>query len=576
MNDVQVLRANGNNYVVAQCVRGNKQVSSLDLFFFSCLNIVSTTHSNSLPFAECIQVIPKQFHEWATALQPDIVFALPDVPYTPAPYSQKRITKSNERTIRWLTDLVISREIVRRSPNSNSNEKEAAIFAHLLGGSVQAAREAYAESMLETLIGREADSLPTLDSIDDAVNGYVIDLVPIRLALSAPDPLSIETEQTNSRAPLPTQTLTPLLHASLRYLPESKPRLVTGTSTPHEILRLVKSSGIDIFDSAWAQRAADHGVALDFRFPAPVHSPRGDKPNGDEDERSGKMGKASAINLYDEQYAMDFGPLSTALTTPWALHQQALLTTATTTQQTQESSVLSNDENRKEDDVLVCHCLTCSPEDVSSPTIYSNFERSHLSSTTLTSSSTAPAPTISSPPIRHFTRAYIHHLLHTHEMTAHTFLVAHNLSVLETFFAGIRNVLASDLDDSESLGDGKTKTTRFEREVECFERYYDERLLWGSTAHTASSTDTGAEIMHEGEVIVGVLEEGERRWREVEDLRGKGRLKREKEAALLASTGGGDGEAGTSLAADAVAKASIGEGTSVVPGEKGVEAGFDA
>lgn len=53
MNDIQVLRANGNNYVVAQCVRGNKQVNSLDpvffLFFSSCPNIDSTTYKISFP-----------------------------------------------------------------------------------------------------------------------------------------------------------------------------------------------------------------------------------------------------------------------------------------------------------------------------------------------------------------------------------------------------------------------------------------------------------------------------------------------------------------------------------------------
>ncbi|KAG2021374.1 hypothetical protein CC2G_006619 [Coprinopsis cinerea AmutBmut pab1-1] len=36
------------------------------------------------------------------------------------------------------------------------------------------------------------------------------------------------------------------------------------------------------------------------------------------------------------------------------------------------------------------------------------------------------------------TRAYIHHLLHTHEMSAHALLVSHNLAVVEAFLRGIR------------------------------------------------------------------------------------------------------------------------------------------
>ena len=54
------------------------------------------------------------------------------------------------------------------------------------------------------------------------------------------------------------------------------------------------------------------------------------------------------------------------------------------------------------------------------------------------------------PPPRHFSRAYLHHLLHTHEMSAHTFLAAHNLAVLDAFFAGIRSTLVKSL-DSEYL-----------------------------------------------------------------------------------------------------------------------------
>lgn len=495
-------------------------------------------------------------------MRPDIIFALPDIPYTPAPYSQKRLAKSNERTIRWLTDFVVSRETRHAKTAVSSNQgdvsvTEPALFAHLLGGSVLAARDAFAESMLEPLTGRDADALPTFDSIDDAVDGYVLDLVPIRLSYP-----SSPTLQTRSRAPLPSETLTPLVHASLRYLPERKPRLVTGASTPHEILRLVASAGIDLFDSYWAQRAADRGVAFDFCFPVQEQSSIATT-------ESKLIGKPSALNLYDEKFSMDFGRLSNDLTTPWDAYQ-----TSTKTSNTVPKAGNSNK--------LVCTCIACSPENIINPTVHSTFELANSATVTLQegdryqSGKTLP---LEPKPIPHYTRAYIHHLLHTHEMTAHTFLVAHNLAVLEAFFHGIRSVLSAGVDSNttpELTAQGKTL---LEYEISRFERVYDERLLWGPARAKKTSSES---LVDEGskDVLIGVLEEGERRWREVEDLRGKGRLKREKEAALLAGNAigsgatleGDEGKTGIHIAAEAVGKASIGQGSSVVPGESGVVA----
>ncbi|GAA98314.1 uncharacterized protein L969DRAFT_46087 [Mixia osmundae IAM 14324] len=39
------------------------------------------------------------------------------------------------------------------------------------------------------------------------------------------------------------------------------------------------------------------------------------------------------------------------------------------------------------------------------------------------------------------TRAYVHHLLHTHEMTAHVLLSLHNLSVMQCFMANVRHAI---------------------------------------------------------------------------------------------------------------------------------------
>jgi queuine tRNA-ribosyltransferase len=42
-----------------------------------------------------------------------------------------------------------------------------------------------------------------------------------------------------------------------------------------------------------------------------------------------------------------------------------------------------------------------------------------------------------------FTRAYVHYLLHKHEMSANTLSVMHKLGVVERFFSSIRAFLAS-------------------------------------------------------------------------------------------------------------------------------------
>ena len=210
--------------------------------------------------------------------------------------------------------------------------------------------------------------------------------------------------------------------------------------------------------AGWAQKCADHGIALDFRFPAPA----GDVPTR----------QVGGHNLYDERYAMDFGRLAEALLSG--------------------KDPLAATERTGESAPLVCECLACSPVSPSTEIHHGNLEKAAALNIPTTTVEDAIPP---------FTRAYIHHLLHTHEMTAHTFLVSHNLSVLEAFFRGIRNLLTADIE---------TQSNSFVAEVQRFVEVYDEDALCG---------------------ITGVLEAGRTSWRVVEDMRGKGRLKREKEVA---------------------------------------------
>jgi queuine tRNA-ribosyltransferase len=412
-------------------------------------------------------------------MQPDILFALPDIPYTLAPYSQKRLIKSTERTVRWLTSLL-------KYQFSQNLPPRSAIFAHLLGGSVLAARDAFTQSLLEPLEDKDSIDLPEIECVDQALSGYVLDLIPIRLS-------NIESPTSSTSAHI----LTPLLQASLEPLPASKPRLVTGVSSPHEILRCVAEVGIDIFDSGWAQKCADNGVALDFEFP--VVRPR------NMSAADARTRFAGAHNLYDERYAMDFGRLADNFSSAWEARSQAKSESASEGQRS----------------LSVCTCMACSPLSPATTIQHSAFDVKMIENSTPTGdSSSEPGKTkfANEPPIPPFTRAYVHHLLHTHEMSAHTFLVSHNLAVLEAFFCGIRDVLAmsgSELgSESEITGTGGSLSS-FGAEMVRFEAAYDENALCGPD---------------------GILHQGNRCWRIVEDLRGKGRFRREKEAEALGNT----------------------------------------
>lgn len=226
--------------------------------------------------------------------------------------------------------------------------------------------------------------------------------------------------------------LAPLLCASLERLPVSKPRIAHSSLSPHEMLRLIQRVGIDLFDAHWAQRAADVGIALDFSFPLPEGHPA---------LEGGRTRRAIGHNLYDETYAHDFSAFSS--------------------------------------DLPECPCIACAPRVPTTRIVHSGMDE--------------PAPNAGAR-LPSYTRAYLHHLLHTHEMSAHSLLVVHNLAVLDAFFAGVRRVLGglgSDLD-----------IDTFAREVDRFEAEYD------------------------GDIAI--FDEARARWLEVDRARGKGRLAREK------------------------------------------------
>lgn len=340
----------------------------------------------------------------------------------------------------------------------------------MVGGTSIPARQAFAENLIETLYGKEADAITPFKCLDDGVKGYTFDLVPLRLSLAAEehadapippaatssDILDTTTTPTSTQAIVPTSEIVPLIQASLDPLPVNKLRLINSALSPHEILRLIRDVGIDIFDAHWAQRAADIGVALDFRFPIPEP----EREPGDSITQKGK--RSLGINLYDSIYAYDFSRFS-----------KCFLDGASA------SSLASSD-------TPICPCAACSPIPPIKHISHSSFDwESYPTEST-------PHPPKFLPP---YTRAYIHHLLHTHEMSSHSLLAMHNICVLSAFMSGIRSILVSS-----SGPDGED---RFDFEVDRFCEGYDESMT--------------------------VFEEARKMWTDVALARGKGRLARERE-----------------------------------------------
>ncbi|KAF9236047.1 tRNA-guanine(15) transglycosylase-like protein [Melanogaster broomeanus] len=434
---------NGNAYVSANCIRGVRKVTLSD------------------------------WRNYVYKMQPDIVFALTDTPFTSPPHSQKRVTKSIERSAAWVGDIL---RPIPDAPSSSEPQSSRVpqhplnVFIHMAGGTSLRAREAFAHGLREKRYGPEAEAIKPLQFLDDGISGYSFDLATLRGIKPHPntsyhqslpdgflrlekaptptttsDPSPTPSPASSLAEPLVPPTIASLLKASLAELPEGKPRLVTGVRSPHEMLRLIRDVGVDIFDTGWAINAANVGAALDFVFPAlPIEAL---------EKKSSNLGH----NLYDVVYAHQFGRLADSFADPDAgvLHRR------------------------------VCPCFACSPQSPSSHILHSTLDDQSYADTAhgeVVVEYDKPC-----------SRAYLHHLLHTHEMSAHTLLVAHNLEVVSALLTGVREMLA------DTGGEGRV---RFALEVERFESAYDESMEVFSAAR--------------------------KDWKEVDTARGKGRLTREK------------------------------------------------
>jgi len=353
------------------------------------------------------------------------------------------MTKSIERSASWLANIL--RPLPDRHVSPGRASHPLNVLVHMAGGVAPAARQSFSRSLLEPLSDKEAEAIKPLDNLDQGVAGYTFDLAPLHKSLSPNGPDTTDTKIKNglvspidlfSTPPGPSviAQIISLIRTSLEPLSPTKPRVVHSAGSPHEILALIRDIGIDLFDAHWAQRAADLGVALDFAFPTPAGVP-------------GASPREIGHNFYDKRYSHDFSPFADAL----------------------RSCAAEEGDKRPS-----CTCMACAPSRPSG-------EPLKLSRVDEATPMHAPVP---------YTRAYVHHLLHTHEMSAHTLIALHNLAVLDAFFAGVRRVLSE-------------QPETFSQEITRFEQFYDGKL--------------------------GVLAEARKDWNEVTLARGKGRMARERE-----------------------------------------------
>lgn len=341
------------------------------------------------------------------------------------------------------------------------------LFVHLAGGINPSARQAFSQALTETLFGPEADQVKPLKILDDAITGYTFDLVPLRKALK----WDTEAEK----------TLVHLIQASLEPLPSGKLRIANSVRGPQDVLQLISTTGVDLFDSQWSIYLATFGVALDFTFPIPSsltnHPPTRTRENGKTD---------IGHNLYDGRYATDFNRLSTLFLDG------------------RSKSFIPASSGGVAKEQRWCPCVACSPVPPRTQLKHSKVDE-HV-----------PDPSV---PLEYHgahTRAYVHHLLHTHEMSAHALLTTHNLSVVDQFFTDIRSVLERGGVDG------------FREEVRKFRDWYDDDEVVGPPTRDLNEAD-------EVEIVGGTIGwEAKRDWMSVDKARGKGRLAREKEKTGVA------------------------------------------
>lgn len=181
----------------------------------------------------CRDMPLEKFYEFVAHLGPDIVLACPDFTYNSKHPGGNRIRKMVFRTERWFEDLLKALDKSTSKPQ---------IFAPVLPIDLRS----------------QGNYLDFLQSQTNRISGLTF-WTSHGNALEKANPPLTETWE---------NTLAALEQRQLSNLPRYNTAGVF--QTPFEILSLIATGGIDIFNGDMATSLTEAGVALDFTFPAPV------------------------------------------------------------------------------------------------------------------------------------------------------------------------------------------------------------------------------------------------------------------------------------------------------------------
>ena len=431
--------ANTNAFIQVQTIRGIKKVSN------------------------------EEWCQWARILRPDVLYALPDVPKTQGganedeavgkvsvipgegrAVSQKRTGKSLDRTAAWLESLLS--ETTPQLTDGELNEQRPPVFVQLMGGRRARARDEFSRMLLGKLDKPDSEKVGGLRTLDEGVAGYVVELVDLPTkAFQFPPPPDLKERGGQTEEDF-EDNVGDDVEGNPVHVPVNPSTVTSLIRTSFELLPQSKPRIAHTAPSPHSilRLVLECGMdlfdtvwateAADLGVALEFEFPAPTHASG-----SGLL--PIGRNLFDEPYATDFSVLGVGL------------------------------RNHS-------GCASCHPRFSDAPLMHSNADDEQHPK-----DNTAPG----------YTRAYIHHLLHTHEMSSYTLLHLHNLAVVEEFFVSIRTIL-------------KLSCGEFEKEVR---RFYD---VYDSTMR--------------------VLEGARVSWRCVEDARGKGRLKRERAAAAATAQEG--------------------------------------
>jgi len=320
-----------------------------------------------------------EYAAWAEATQPDAFVALADELPCAAP--AKKLAASVERATEWLVEQV---ERSAREP-----EKIPPVFASVQGGADERLRRRSAETAARLLSrGERAESSEDTPPGGDDASARERERERERERVAAAFRARVVGFSVGGLGTeeAPGAQREALLRASLEPLPARFPRHVAGLGSPQEALRLM-ALGVDLIDASFCHACTRQNLALCFPLDEPEEA-RGDgdgvstkKRRRDAEDAPKTLPSDKDVSEKDEKDASD---ALLAGATPFAIN---LLATA----HARDRAPFAPG----------CECFSCA----------------------------------------NHSRAYAHHLLQCHEMTAQVLIDVHNLHHYHAWFEAARRAM---------------------------------------------------------------------------------------------------------------------------------------